>query len=127
MSGPAQRPASRPSLVEVTLTEEIHAQGAARVHALLDDALARQPDRLVVDVADCPFVDAATLAVLLDAHRRAWRAGARLTLHRPSPRLYRILQLARVDHVFHITPPPPPQPPGRPARTSPGADRSGEP
>ena len=122
MSGSAQPPASRASLVEVTITQEIHAQGAARVHALLDDALARQPDQLVVDVAECPFVDAATLAVLLDAHRRAWRAGVKLTLHRPSPRLYRILQLARVDHVFHITPPPAPEPPGRPSRTRLRAD-----
>jgi anti-anti-sigma factor len=117
MSGSAQPPAPRASLVEVTITEEIHAQGAAHVHALLDRALARQPDELVVDVADCPFVDAATLAVLLDAHRRAWREGVKLTLHRPSPRLYRILQLAGVDHVFHITPPPAPEAPGRPSRT----------
>jgi anti-anti-sigma factor len=88
----------------VITTEELDTRAAARLHGLLDMALALQPGQLVVDLTACPFLDAATIGVLLDVHRRAWRAGGQLTLRSPSPRLRRILQLSRVDHVFHITP-----------------------
>jgi anti-anti-sigma factor len=65
----------------------------------------------VVDLTDCPFVDAATVGVFLDVHRQAWRAGGRLVLRSPSARLRRILHLARVDHVLYMTPAQPPPAP----------------
>ena len=109
-----QRPATRvgtTALVEVVVTEELDVQAAPSLRALLDNALALRPEQLVVDLTDCPFVDAATVSVFLDVHRQAWRAGGRLVLRSPSARLRRILHLARVDHVLYMTPAPPPPAP----------------
>ena len=76
--GPATGPPC-PPLVEVVVTEELDVLAVPTVRALLDDAIALRPAHLVVDLAACPFVDPRALAMLLDVHRRVWRAGGRLT------------------------------------------------
>jgi anti-anti-sigma regulatory factor len=40
--------------------------------------------------------------VLLGAHRDMIRGGGRLVLRAPSPRVLRILRLARVEQVFDV-------------------------
>jgi anti-anti-sigma factor len=90
-------------LVEVVITEVLSGRSSERLRALLADAVSLRPADLVVDLAECPALDATALDVLLDAHRRMWNIGGRLTLRSPSHRLQRILALSRVDHVFHIT------------------------
>jgi anti-anti-sigma regulatory factor len=74
-------------------------------------------------LSDCEAVDAVALDVLLDAHRRMWSSGGRLTLRAPSPRLQRTMALARVDQVLHVTSADPPQrPPDRHNRAPQGRD-----
>ena len=111
----AARPPTATStpLVEIVVTEALVAPAAARLHALISDALGLRPDQLVIDLADCPFADAFGLDILLRAHRRAWQLGSRLTLRNPSPRLERIFGLAHVDHVFEIVTGPAHTPPSR--------------
>ncbi len=93
----------RVPLVEVVITEPLDGLAVPRLRALLDEALTLQPEHLILDLAGCPSIDAAAIGVLLDAHRRAFLGGGRLTLRAPSVRLRRNLRLARVAHVFHIT------------------------
>ena len=100
----APRPNSRIAVVEVVITEELDLWALPRLSALLEDALDLQPVQLVVDLARCPFMDAAAIGVLLEAHRQARRCGGLLTLRSPSPRLRRNLRLARADRVLHVTP-----------------------
>lgn len=90
--------------MEVFITQELDLNGLSRLSGLLNDALALQPVVLVIDVAQCPFMDAAAIDVLLEAHRRACRDGGLLTLRSPSARLRRNLRLARADRVLHVTP-----------------------
>lgn len=90
-------------LVEVVVADDFDARAVPRLRGLLDDALSLQPHELIIDLTDCPVVDAAAIGLLLDVHRRAYRAGLRLTVRCPSARLKRIFELARVDHVLHIT------------------------
>jgi anti-anti-sigma factor len=90
-------------LIELAITEELDIWTAPRLSALLDAALALRPERLTIDLAGCPSIDAAAIDVLLEAHRCALRTGGQLTLREPPPRLRRNLRLARVDHVLHIT------------------------
>ena len=59
---------------------------------------------LVVDVSGVDLVDATGLGVLLGAHRRAAQAGRRVVLRDASPRLVRILRLARLHRVFAVEP-----------------------
>ncbi len=91
-------------LVEIILDEDLTAPAAGRLRALLEDALALRPAQLVVDLSACGHADAAAVEVLLEAHRRTFATGGRLTLRGPSPRLRRLLRLSHVDQVFHITP-----------------------
>jgi len=97
-------PAGRIPVVELVITEELDLWAMPRLSALLDDALELRPVQLVVDLASCPFMDAAAIGLLLEAHRRARRCGGLLTLRSPSPRLRRNLRLARADRVLHVTP-----------------------
>jgi anti-anti-sigma factor len=94
-------------LIEIVVDADLTPAGAARLGALLSEALDQRPAKLVVDLGGCGYADARALQVLLDAHRRAWRAGGRLVLREPTPRLRRLLELAHLDHVFTIVPPAP--------------------
>ena len=64
---------------------------------------------LIIDLAQCPTIDAAGIVLLLEAHRRAMRYGGTLTLRSPSARLQRNLQLAKLDRVLHVLAPCPPE------------------
>jgi anti-anti-sigma factor len=102
------RPAT--PLVEIVVGEDLTATATTKLDRLLNDALDLRPDHLIVDLAGCSYADALAVDVLLNAHRRIWDLGGRLTLRSPTPRLQRLLQLAHVDQVFHVTPAAPEQP-----------------
>ena len=74
----------------------------ARVRELLEEAMGARPDRLVVDLSACPFVDASALAMLLEAHRRMCLSGGVLTLRGTSPRILRLLSLTGLRRVFDV-------------------------
>ena len=74
----------------------------ARVRERLEDAMAARPDRLVVDLSACPFVDATALAMLLEAHRRLCLSGGVLSLRGASPRVLRLLSLTGLRRVFDL-------------------------
>ncbi|GAA4249874.1 STAS domain-containing protein [Dactylosporangium darangshiense] len=88
--------------IEIVITEELDATSVPRFTLLLNEAADLRPAVLVVDLAQCPFVDAAAIGMLLDVHRRLFAAGGRLTLRSPGPRITRTLQLARVENVLHV-------------------------
>jgi anti-anti-sigma factor len=92
----------RPVVVVVKVEGELDVSSVSRVREHLHDALSVRPGRLVVDLEDCPFVDACALTMLLDVHRRAWRAGGVLTLRGCSPRVLRLLSLTGLRRVFDL-------------------------
>ncbi|GLY26150.1 STAS domain-containing protein [Micromonospora sp. NBRC 101691] len=88
--------------MEITVTEPLDLTGVRKLGPVVDAVVARRPTRLVIDMSACAHVDAAGIGLLLDTHRRMWRLGGALTLRSPSPRIRRLLQVARVDQVFHV-------------------------
>ena len=74
----------------------------ARMRERVEEALSQHPDRLVLDLSQCPFVDASALAMLLEAHRRMARSGGVLTLRGCSPRVLRLLSLTGLRRVFDL-------------------------
>jgi anti-anti-sigma factor len=100
LADPAASPIT--PLVEIVVEEDLTAEAAARLHGRLDDALRLRPAQLVVDLSRCGYADAFAIDVLLNAHRRTYQLGGRLTLRSPSPRVERLLHLARVHQVFHL-------------------------
>jgi anti-sigma B factor antagonist len=93
-------------LVEIRITGALDVARLSVTGAVLGAALRLRPACLVVDLAECSGIDAAAINMLLDAHRELSRAGSQLTLRAPTPRLRRILSIARVDHVLHTIPGP---------------------
>ena len=88
--------------VVVEVVGELDLATVPRVREQLHAALAARPARLVVDLTGCRFVDASALSMLLDVHRRAWRAGGVLTLRGCSPRVLRLLSLTGLRRVFDL-------------------------
>ena len=92
---------SSPTVV-VPVHGPLDCSSVARVREVLDQAVSRRPPQLVVDLTDCPFVDAAALALLLETHRRLARRGSVLTLQGCSPRVLRLLSLTGLRRVFDL-------------------------
>lgn len=99
---PTPRESSVTALVEIVVDEDLTAEAAARLSSRLADALRMRPAQLVVDLSRCDYADALAIDVLLNAHRQAYQHGGRLTLRCPSPRVQRLLHVARVHQVFHV-------------------------
>ncbi|WP_328822145.1 STAS domain-containing protein [Micromonospora rubida] len=95
-------------LVEVAVTEFDLACLSA-TGAVFDQLLALHPAQVVVDLSGCRHIDAAAIGLLLDVHRRLTRADAVLTVRDPNPRIWRILQSARLDQVLPIVSGRPPE------------------
>jgi len=85
----------------------------------LDSALERRPDRLVADLGECAWIDAAAIVVLLRTHGRMLRANGTFVLRRLPARVRRTLRLARVDLVLNVEESDPPAVPD-PAVPDPG-------
>jgi anti-anti-sigma factor len=88
----------------LALSGGLDVRSATAVREALHSAIDAGAGDLVVDVSGVDLVDATGLGVLLGAHRRASRAGRRLVLQDASPRLVRILRLARLHRVFALEP-----------------------
>jgi anti-anti-sigma factor len=97
--------------VEVVISGDLDVWSAPSVNDTLDEAIGLAPQRLIIDLAGCPSIDAAGILLLLDAHRRAIRNGGTVALRSPSPRLQRNLRLAKVDRVLQVLAPGLPAPP----------------
>lgn len=91
-----------PRMVVIEVVGDLDLASVARVRETLHDALSVKPEHLVVDLAQCSFVDASALAMLVDVHRRAWRNGGLLTLRGCSPRVLRLLSLTGLRRVFDL-------------------------
>lgn len=91
-------------IVEVMVTESLDARSVPWLMARLSEVLRVHPVQLVVDLESCPAIDAAGIAVLLEAHRKVRRDGGYLTLRAPSERLRRNLRLAHTDRVLNVLP-----------------------
>jgi anti-anti-sigma factor len=91
-------------LLEVAVTHGLDVHTVPRLRALLDEAFTLRPRRIVVDLEQCPFLDASAITMLVEAHRRAWLDDGILTLRAPSARLRHTLELAGVHRVFDIDP-----------------------
>ena len=95
-------PMDAPGTITVEVEGDLDKDVLPQVVEQLDQALAARPAEVVVDLQDCPFVDATGLAALVDAHRSAARRGARLILANCSPRVLRLLSLTGLRRVFSL-------------------------
>ena len=89
-------------VARVDVAGELDAATASKLRAALGPLGRRPDDVVIVDVGALTFADASALGVLVAAHTRMQRAGARLVVRSPSPLLQRMLAITRVDEVLSV-------------------------
>ncbi|GAA3392772.1 STAS domain-containing protein [Cryptosporangium minutisporangium] len=99
-----ERPEVGIPVVELCLREAITSAQLPTVRERVDEVLAIAPRVLVLDLSQCPAVDAAGIAYLVDLHRRMRRVEGRLELRAPGPRIDRMLRLTHLDRVLPVVP-----------------------
>lgn len=99
---PTQSIAPTGDTVVVGVSGPLDSAALPPVAQRLEEALATCPIEVIVDLDDCPYVDAAGWGALVDAHRRATLAGARLALAHCSPRVLRLLCLTGLRRVLEV-------------------------
>lgn len=83
---------------------ELDLAHASALGVAVNQALAANPRRLVIDLNGVPFVDTRGLSVLLGARRRALHAGIELKLACDVGSTLRLLALRRLDRDFDVRP-----------------------
>ncbi len=92
--------AAEAGTVVVRLAGDLDIAGADGARAVVDEALQREPERLVFDVTDLRFMDSSGIAVLVAAAQRV----PSVILREPSPVIRRLLTLSGLGDVFVVTP-----------------------
>ena len=67
----------------------------------LDD---NKPQKLVLNLAEVPYMDSSAIAVLVEALQRLRRTGGKIFLTNLQPRVKGLLEIARLDSIFSIVP-----------------------
>jgi len=84
------------SRVELFLGGELDVAAVPTFREVLDDQLDLGGRRVVVDLAELEFIDAAGIAELVGAGRRAERIGGAVTIRSPQPAVRRALDITGV-------------------------------
>lgn len=87
-------------VVELHLVGPIDVSSLISLSERIDDAISLAPERLVIDVSRCDYMDAQAMRVFLDAHRSMWLQGGRLVLRGVNSAAMRLLNMVGMQDVF---------------------------
>ncbi len=88
----------------VAVAGEIDLSRSGEFQQALLGVLDEGPDRIVVDLADVPYMDSSGVASLVKLLSRARREEVVLRLAGPGDRVRSIFEITRLDTVFDIYP-----------------------
>jgi len=88
--------------VMVRVHGDINFTRAADLRVALMTALVSNPDRLVIDLAEVPYMDSSGVATLVEALQVQHGAGRKLVLCNLQSKVQGIFEIARLDMVFTI-------------------------
>ena len=98
---PATRVEGDAVLVTVRGEIDLHNSPELR-NALLEMLNQRQPKRLILNLAQVPYMDSSAIAVLVEALQKIRKSGGRIFLTDLQPRVKGLLEIARLDSIFVI-------------------------
>jgi anti-anti-sigma factor len=82
---------------------EIDLHNAPELRTELLDLLNKQnPSRLVLNLAEVPYMDSSAIAVLVEALQKLHKTGGKVLLANPQPRVRSLLDIARLAGLFTI-------------------------
>ncbi len=89
-------------LLVLTPVGDIDLSRAPALRTYLSEALASKPGRLIIDLAEVPYMDSSGVATFVEAMQLARKKGSVLVLCAMQDRVRSIFEIARLDMVFTI-------------------------
>ena len=86
----------------IAVAGEIHVSTAPEFRQLLDAAIAKGKNAVVIDLTGTEFIDSTGLGVLLNALRRVSHRHGRMALVITNPTVRRLFEITRLDLTFDI-------------------------
>lgn len=87
----------------VTVRGEIDLHNSPDLRGVLLELLERhKPKRLVLNLAQVPYMDSSAIAVLVEALQKMRKLGGRIFLTDLQPRVKGLLEIARLDSIFVV-------------------------
>ena len=84
----------------LSIAGELDMISAEQVRFVIEDALAGETDRVVVETGELEFMDSSGIALLLSVARKV----REVELREPSPIVRRLIQLTGLDQILHVVP-----------------------
>ena len=82
---------------------EIDLHNSPELRGVLLELLEKHaPKRLVLNLAQVPYMDSSAIAVLVEALQKIRKAGGRIFLTDLQPRVKGLLEIARLDSIFIV-------------------------
>jgi anti-sigma B factor antagonist len=89
--------------VIVAVRGEIDLQNSPELRTELLDLLTKHaPQRLVINLAQVPYMDSSAIAVLVELLQKVRKTGGRVFLTNLQPRVKGLLEIARLGSIFGI-------------------------
>ena len=89
--------------IVVPMRGEIDLHNSPEVRKVLLGLLAKDPPkRLVLNLADVPYMDSSGIAVLVEALQKLRKTGGKIYLTNLQPRVKGLLEIARLNTVFVV-------------------------
>ena len=89
--------------VVASIRGEIDLHNRPDLRGVLLDLLAKhEPKRLVLNLAQVPYMDSSAIAVLVEALQKIRKTGGRIYLTDLQPRVKGLLEIARLDSIFVV-------------------------
>jgi anti-sigma B factor antagonist len=90
-------------VVLVAVRGEIDLHNSPGLRTDLLDALNKSmPKKLVLNLAEVPYMDSSAIAVLVEALQKMRKAGGKIFLTNLQPRVKGLLEIARLDTIFSV-------------------------
>jgi anti-sigma B factor antagonist len=87
--------------IVLSLRGEIDLHNSPEVRTVLLDLLSKhKPKRLVLNLADVPYMDSSAIAVLVEGMQKLRKDGGKIYLTNLQPRVRGLLEIARLDTIF---------------------------
>jgi anti-sigma B factor antagonist len=94
-------PQTRGDAVIVSIRGDIDLHNSPELRAALLQILSKSsPKKLILNLAQVPYMDSSAIAVLVEALQKLRRFGGKLMLTNLQPRVKGLLEIARLDSIF---------------------------
>jgi anti-anti-sigma factor len=91
-----------PEHVRLALRGELDMSSAPMLTRELQEVEAHEPREILLDLTELSFMDVTGLRTILDAARRARRAGRAIVIANPLPHILRLLELTAIDQTLEV-------------------------